>query len=522
MALNDDLNALVPATFEVVFPRTLNGESTPDTPYTLATTLTALALPQYQTATGRSGVKRTEYSSVVAAVTTSSVADNHAELLAMTTIMAKNFYLWQLGSAAAAYEGVAAWSMEGHTDLVVFSHLAAVATLAVRGEWQPAAPAMRLPYYSDTTGSEDDEQDGGTTNYNNATINYLNSTTNYSNHNFNMYRPSYLNLYNGYSYTVRRYGPTTSLGFFIFEVPAKFKRDVWLDYETLDLSAEIAVVELEVISRPVLRFFARDPYTMLAGMVPHLDTGTGRISWMFNVGTTGSLQIHNEDGLESNPTYRFRTPNADPVVLRPGEGCQVWYDPVTERHRVMGFCCDTSPYSLSTMGVARPKPIGQLGIIGAGKLVIPGTGVAKPIQQLGVSGAGLTKMTGSGVAIPIQQLGVAGAGTVSTPDVPPYCSTSRTYTVTVVGVTGGGSCTSANGPYATTHTGGSVWFGATGSITATLDLSTSTASLVINLPAVFSATYTCPTFSCSTGGNFLFVASTGSCGWPATILVTVP
>ena len=110
----NDLNAAVPSTVLISFPRT--DDSVPSaTPYTVSVTLASLALDQFRGAVGNGSTKVLHCNATATYV--SAALTNSAELTALAGQAATDWYRWQLADLDARYAGACPWDAEGLHDL---------------------------------------------------------------------------------------------------------------------------------------------------------------------------------------------------------------------------------------------------------------------------------------------------------------------------------------------------------------------------------------------------------------------
>lgn len=148
-----------------------------------------------------------------------------------------------------------------------------------------------------------------------------------------------LNLATGVTYRV------TGSGFFIFESPAKFKGLVFTDYANTTLNATNFGIALP--DKTEHRLSPTGTNSVLAGVIPKPNSGTGWRYRLWNVKASSLIIIVHESAGATAAEYRFVTPKGKDINLRHGDGVEIWYDPIHERHRVMGVYL-TSP--LTTKG----------------------------------------------------------------------------------------------------------------------------------------------------------------------------
>lgn len=120
-----DLNGILPAAVQVVFPRADDGVPNP-APVTVPVTLASLNLPSNPPGGpaigGIGGLTKTFHSSAVATHSAGS-ATNSADLSALATQAATDFYAWQTaGSHDVAFAGVTPWLPTGLDGLCEYAH----------------------------------------------------------------------------------------------------------------------------------------------------------------------------------------------------------------------------------------------------------------------------------------------------------------------------------------------------------------------------------------------------------------
>ncbi len=104
-----DLNSLVPESVTCVFPRTTGGI------YTKVVTLSSLAVVEFGNFVGTNETKHIRSSALAGG---SGTPTNQAELDALATQLAEDFYKWKLGRACFTLQGVQPWEPTGLDDCI--------------------------------------------------------------------------------------------------------------------------------------------------------------------------------------------------------------------------------------------------------------------------------------------------------------------------------------------------------------------------------------------------------------------
>lgn len=143
----DDNTALVPRSVTVTFPRLDSGVPS-GTHHVVTITLTSLALSQYGSFTGYTGSK-VFHASALAAYPGPT---NSAQLLTLTTQIANDWYLWQLGRTNLSIVGYPGWTLSGLEDAVQLRHESGrIFTRILRGTFDDDVEEL---FYVGSAGSE--------------------------------------------------------------------------------------------------------------------------------------------------------------------------------------------------------------------------------------------------------------------------------------------------------------------------------------------------------------------------------
>lgn len=145
-----DLNALVPTSVTVHFPRSEAGVLTGSS-FEEVVTLAELALPEFQNVQGNGRTKRENYPYAATFGEGDADPSNADDLAALARQWAKDWYRLQLGAVAALWAGVPAWKPDALHDHLLWTHDADILSCRVeRGPWDD--PADRLPAPDSTAG----------------------------------------------------------------------------------------------------------------------------------------------------------------------------------------------------------------------------------------------------------------------------------------------------------------------------------------------------------------------------------
>lgn len=114
----NDLNAAVPASVTVVFPR-VDTSLAANARYSIEVTLVSLLLQEYGTARGFTGTQII-HCSAIAASTGGGAPSNLTQLTTLAERIARDFYLYALNRVALELNGVRSWTPEGISNCIVW------------------------------------------------------------------------------------------------------------------------------------------------------------------------------------------------------------------------------------------------------------------------------------------------------------------------------------------------------------------------------------------------------------------
>src|SRR5262245_30249937 len=114
-----DLDGALPESVTIAFPR-LDSSLPLQAMYTQVVTLASLALPEFA---GHQGFHGTRFLfSTALAISSGAGVTNAAELLALATQIATDYYRYQAARLDVKYDGIVNWQPEGLTDLIEWTH----------------------------------------------------------------------------------------------------------------------------------------------------------------------------------------------------------------------------------------------------------------------------------------------------------------------------------------------------------------------------------------------------------------
>lgn len=330
--MSHDLSALVPNTFRVVFPRTLDGIPQ-DSVYIVDTTLSSLALSQYPVGfTGHSGVK-TVRSSCTAVFTTAGggTPTNDSELNALATQLATDWYIWQLGRSDIVYADIVPYTPTGYADTIEWSYDHDTATTRVqRKPWREMEST--LPHYS-VAGSSvvikcccNIYCGGGNTyiigdTYFTGNVYYTGTTVDYNITNFNL---------TSTNTTIE----VTDLNIINTAITITNTDVTFTNTSTITVNIPIYYIDTDDSTSggdnynpgttPVITVTPTTNTTVITGLVP-TDVTKDEIRYIINDSNTFNLFLSPNDS-SSNTTNRFYRVNDVPYRIPPGQGVIVKYD----------------------------------------------------------------------------------------------------------------------------------------------------------------------------------------------------
>lgn len=144
----NDLNGVLPASVEVVFPRTDSGVPNA-APYTVTVTLSSLGLPEFSGVFGNTSAQKTFHDSATATYAGGGSPTNAAALLALATQTATDYYRYRACPLDIKYAGIVQWEPEGWSDNVEWTYrLNEVSTRIQAGPWNDlTTELMHAPSY---------------------------------------------------------------------------------------------------------------------------------------------------------------------------------------------------------------------------------------------------------------------------------------------------------------------------------------------------------------------------------------